>query len=1154
MKFVKVVLTTLLLNVAAAAQVVTYTPNLNLAQPPQGYANYAYLMNNNLSLLDSAYFFFKGAWSSTVTYQKGSMVTYGGSLYVSNVNGNLNHVPNVSSQWTFVITGAAGAGTVTSFAAPSGSWPSWLVPTVTNPTSTPSLAVAAGPIPFSALASLSADQVLGATALGSPNGLSLPACTGSSNALQYTLGVGFSCGTISGGGGSGVQYNPTTTKYWFMGSSILADDGRNTSSAVPAGAWSCNGTTCSVHTTSAHNLTTSSYVDLSALTGWFGPNPHGGLQDTGYGSFPVASVTGPNDFTVAYTLNTGSGTGGSVYDASYWGIYTAATQPFLNGHGTSIYRWAPLSVQASFFTSNVNCASGSPSFLIIQAGQNDIFSGVSSGTIEGYLLSIYSQAHANGCKVNQQTILPTNYGLSVTPQMWQTTQEVNQWIRYQGCNTAALKASGQCWDFLTDVAPYSVDGLNDKSLLLGNGSAGTLNWAEQVNDAMGHQGGKLSVAPMFMPWETGVAFNVQNWFFLTNTNGPFADVMTFDQVHNEFRYYQNYGSGGTSKPLFEYNWGNIVASNVVCNAWNMFDGSGNNHVGLCVGYAGNGNAKNFFGISGNGDSITAKYFADGTIQWPHLAAASGTELVCVDTSGNVLHGGSCPTGSGTGFNAGLGASYQDATEIAAPANPSAGNDRMWVDSTSHQLNCKTSSGANCMPTSSSPLTTKGDLYGHSTVDARIPVGSDGQVLTADSTQPLGVKWAAGGGGGGSSAYPNWYFDDMVNVCCVGTSNANSGSGAGVGTAAASATFGTGVNGIATVFTSATNNTWATLDYGTNNNPVYLSNIAGSFSFAAKVWSSGVTTAQNHVAFVSGTTGPNPAAEFGFECNSAFGNSNWWTEVTGTAATDTGVSCVGAWHQLEINVVNGAITYYVDNVSVATGTVTNTNSVWFPGFITWSNASSAATTLNIDWAAYTNTSGITFQPPSSGGSAGAWSNITSTLSITGCGTNTGGVCTISGGTTTTLSGSIPGGHQSIMFKFYGGCDTGTDQASGCYLDITFNSLGGSNYSINEVLQIGVSNPVQNSGNPVGLCTMGQLVTGGRGGIATLEIPEYADTNFQKAGISNNVFGGVGGQTTLKTDGCTFLPTAAITSFSMGPFITTTPHNFAAGSKLMILVQD
>lgn len=49
---------------------------------------------------------------------------------------------------------------------------------------------------------------------------------------------------------------------------------------------------------------------------------------------------------------------------------------------------------------------------------------------------------------------------------------------------------------------------------------------------------------------------------------------------------------------------------------------------------------------------------------------------------------------------------------------------------------------------SSPLTTKGDLYGRSTVDARIPVGADGTVLTADSSQTLGVKWGAAGSGSG----------------------------------------------------------------------------------------------------------------------------------------------------------------------------------------------------------------------------------------------------------------------------------------------------------------------------------------------------------------------------------------------------------------------
>ena len=47
------------------------------------------------------------------------------------------------------------------------------------------------------------------------------------------------------------------------------------------------------------------------------------------------------------------------------------------------------------------------------------------------------------------------------------------------------------------------------------------------------------------------------------------------------------------------------------------------------------------------------------------------------------------------------------------------------------------------------LTTKGDLHGFDTGQARIPVGPDGQVLTADAAQALGVKWAAGGGGAGT---------------------------------------------------------------------------------------------------------------------------------------------------------------------------------------------------------------------------------------------------------------------------------------------------------------------------------------------------------------------------------------------------------------------
>jgi len=45
------------------------------------------------------------------------------------------------------------------------------------------------------------------------------------------------------------------------------------------------------------------------------------------------------------------------------------------------------------------------------------------------------------------------------------------------------------------------------------------------------------------------------------------------------------------------------------------------------------------------------------------------------------------------------------------------------------------------------VTTKGDLQTFDTSGARLPVGTDDQVLTADSNEATGLKWAAAAGGG-----------------------------------------------------------------------------------------------------------------------------------------------------------------------------------------------------------------------------------------------------------------------------------------------------------------------------------------------------------------------------------------------------------------------
>jgi len=68
----------------------------------------------------------------------------------------------------------------------------------------------------------------------------------------------------------------------------------------------------------------------------------------------------------------------------------------------------------------------------------------------------------------------------------------------------------------------------------------------------------------------------------------------------------------------------------------------------------------------------------------------------------------------------------------------------------------------------SPTTTKGDVIVNNGSDnIRVAVGSNDQVLTADSSEASGVKWAAGGGGGGSDtnavAEYNWMAAQLLPV-------------------------------------------------------------------------------------------------------------------------------------------------------------------------------------------------------------------------------------------------------------------------------------------------------------------------------------------------------------------------------------------------------
>lgn len=126
-------------------------------------------------------------------------------------------------------------------------------------------------------------------------------------------------------------------------------------------------------------------------------------------------------------------------------------------------------------------------------------------------------------------------------------------------------------------------------------------------------------------------------------------------------------------------------------------------------------------------------------------------------------------------------------------------DTIFIESDGVSNWWKLGATANATPGTVSPLSVKGDIWGYDTTNNRVPVGADTYVLTADSAQALGIKWAPAAGGSsvsvGTSAPGSpangdlwWksdegqmkiYYTDADSSAWVDAMNLNTGAGTGI---------------------------------------------------------------------------------------------------------------------------------------------------------------------------------------------------------------------------------------------------------------------------------------------------------------------------------------------------------------------------------------
>ena len=444
-------------------------------------------------------------------------------------------------------------------------------------------------------------------------------CTAATGAWQWNL-LGGSGGT----GGSGVQYNPAATSYIVASSSILYDDGDTHSTALPAvSSFSCTGTaptTCTMVFATAHGLKVAGAVDVHGLTGWPAP-PYGGAQEAQRGSFQVTTVPNPTTITfqtpTALTYSCTSCTG-TAYDASWWAIWLLAKEPFIYGHGTVYGIETDAGTFSTSFATATAGMAGTPTYLILQVGQNDFAGGASVATVQGYLQSIWQQAHAEATPwiVVQSTMMPASYGITG---VGMNGANLNLW-EWGQAQTAGLTATGQFPDWYSDTAT---------ALLNGNLSVGKMPnqnankiFADTLEKTMVMQGSDYVAPPLWGNYSnSGLAQDFTA--YITATPVGFFD-------HTGTREWMAWSEGSPGIALFANNSGptmqEFYAGMSAGSTWCGHEIGQADRIAdaqlQCFHFVADESPQNYGSVAMPGGTDAARWFVDGHIFFPGFAEYS----------------------------------------------------------------------------------------------------------------------------------------------------------------------------------------------------------------------------------------------------------------------------------------------------------------------------------------------------------------------------------------------------------------------------------------------------------------------------------------------------------------------------------------------------